>query len=247
MTKVRFDNAYEYIDINTKKITDGLERVVMHDADLNSDNLKSKVDIAALPFSQACENNKQPILEVLQIELKSFNHVLEIGSGTGQHSVHFAPNLSELQWQTSDVTNNHRHITAWHHAYPAPNLYAPLAFDLSTDSVPVNSQFNLPYDAMFTANTLHIISWALVERLFALAGDALPTEGKLIVYGPFNEHGKYTSEGNQRFDAMLRAGNPDSGIRDKEDIVSLATTHHLLLCKTYAMPANNQLLVFQKN
>jgi cyclopropane fatty-acyl-phospholipid synthase-like methyltransferase len=246
VTRVGFDNAYESIDIHAKKIIDGLERVVMHDADLNSDNLNSKVDIAALPFSQACENNKQPILEVLQIELQGFNHVLEIGSGTGQHSVHFAPNLPELQWQTSDVISNHRHIIAWHHAYPAPNLYAPLAFDLSTDAVPVNSQLNLPYDAIFTANTLHIISWALVERLFALAGDALPTDGKLIVYGPFNEDGKYTSEGNQRFDAMLRAGNPDSGIRHKEDIVSLASEHHLQLNNTYAMPANNHLLVFQK-
>jgi cyclopropane fatty-acyl-phospholipid synthase-like methyltransferase len=246
VTRVGFDNAYESIDIHAKKIIDGLGRVVMHDTDLNSDNLNSKVDIAALPFSQACENNKQPILEVLQIELQGFNHVLEIGSGTGQHSVHFAPNLPELQWQTSDVISNHRHIIAWHHAYPAPNLYAPLAFDLSTDAVPVNSQLNLPYDAIFTANTLHIISWALVERLFALAGDALPTDGKLIVYGPFNEDGKYTSEGNQRFDAMLRAGNPDSGIRHKEDIVSLASEHHLQLNNTYAMPANNHLLVFQK-
>lgn len=219
----------------------------MHDDNLDSDNPNSKADISALPFSQACENNKQPILEVLQTELQGFSHVLEVGSGTGQHSVYFAPNLPEIQWQTSDVTSNHRHIIAWHNAYPAPNLYSPLAFDLAHDSVPVNSQFNLPYDVIFTANTLHIISWALVERLFALAGDALSVDGKLIVYGPFNEHGKYTSEGNQRFDAMLRAGNPDSGIRDKEDIVSLANAHHLQLSKTYAMPANNQLLVFRKN
>lgn len=246
MTELIFDNAYESIDINAKKIIDGLERVVMHDTDLNSDNLNNKVDISALPFSQACENNKQPILEVLQIELQGFNHVLEIGSGTGQHSVYFAANLPDVQWQTSDVISNHRHIIAWHNAYPAPNLYSPLAFDLAQDSVPVNSQFNLSYDAMFTANTLHIISWALVERLFALVGDALPTDGKLIIYGPFNENGKYTSEGNQRFDAMLRASNPDSGIRDKEDVVSLANAHHLQLSKTYAMPANNQLLVFQK-
>ena len=219
----------------------------MHNADLNSDSLNNKVDIAALPFSQACENNKQPILEVLQTELQGFNHVLEVGSGTGRHSVHFAPNLPDIQWQTSDVISNHRHIVAWHTAYPAPNLYSPLAFDLAHDSVPVNDYLNLPYDAMFTANTLHIISWPLVERLFALTGEALPTDGKLIIYGPFNEHGKYTSEGNQRFDAMLRAGNPDSRIRDKEDIISLANAHYLQLSQTYAMPANNQLLVFRKN
>lgn len=218
----------------------------MQDADLNSDNLNNEVDIAALPFSQACENNKQPILEVLQTELQGFMHVLEVGSGTGQHSVYFASNLPYLNWQTSDVVSNHRHIIAWHHSYPAPNLYLPLAFDLAHDSVPINSNIAEPYDVIFTANTLHIISWTLVERLFALAGDALPVDGKLIVYGPFNENGKYTSEGNQRFDRMLRAGNSDSGIRNKEDIVSLANAHHLQLSKTYAMPANNQLLVFQK-
>jgi len=229
----------------------------MHDDNLESDNPNNKVDISALPFSQACENNKQPILEVLQTELQSSSHVLEIGSGTGQHSVYFAPNLPEIQWQTSDVIGNHRHIITWHSAYPAPNLYSPLAFDLAHDSVPVSSHLDSgysnssdidkPYDVIFTANTLHIISWALVERLFTLAGDALPVDGKLIVYGPFNENGKYTSEGNQRFDAMLRAGNSDSGIRHKEDVVNLANAHHLQLSKTYAMPANNQLLVFQKH
>jgi SAM-dependent methyltransferase len=213
---------------------------------MQNDNLNSKVDISALPFSQACENNKQPILEVLQNELQGFSHVLEIGSGTGQHSVYFAPNLTHLQWQTSDVVANHSTIEAWHSAYPSLNLHTPLPFDLVHDPLPINAASNEPYDAVFTANTLHIISWALVERLFALAGDALPIDGKLIVYGPFNEHGKYTSGGNQRFDAMLRQGNPDSGIRDKADIVSLASAHHLLLRKTYVMPANNQLLVFQK-
>jgi hypothetical protein len=126
-----------------------------------------------------------------------------------------------------------------------------LAFDLACDSVPinrqsVNSNIAKPYDAIFTANTLHIISWALVERLFVLAGDALPVDGKLIVYGPFNENGTYTSAGNQRFDAMLRQDNADSGIRHKEDIISLANAHHLQLSKIYTMPANNQLLVFRK-
>ena len=214
---------------------------------MQNDQPNRQVDIAALPFSQACENNKQPILEVLQNELQGFSHALEIGSGTGQHSVYFAPRLPHLSWQTSDVASNHRHISAWYHAYPAPNLYRPLAFDLACDSVPVNHQVAQPYDAIFTANTLHIISWVLVERLFALVGESLPVGGKLLVYGPFNEHGSYTSAGNQRFDISLRQRDPKSGIRHKEDIVSLANTHHLTLSKTYAMPANNQLLVFQKH
>ncbi|MGO2506519.1 MAG: DUF938 domain-containing protein [Psychrobacter alimentarius] len=200
----------------------------------------------ALPFSQACENNKQPILSVLQKELAETSHVLEVGSGTGQHSVYFAPRLEHLIWQTSDVLANHSAIHAWHAAYPASNLYAPLAFDLSSDPIPINTDIHTPYDALFTANTLHIIAWSLVERLFALAGDTLPIGDKLIAYGPFNENGHYTSASNQQFDINLRQRDPKSGIRHKEDIVALASQHDLTLSNTYALPANNQILVFIK-
>lgn len=202
--------------------------------------------IANLPFSQACENNKQPILSVLQKELKDSLHVLEVGSGTGQHSVYFAPRLAHLTWQTSDVVNNHASINAWHAAHPAANLYAPLAFDLAHDPVPVNEAVAAPYDAVFTANTLHIISWPLVEKLFNLVGGVLPAHGKLIVYGPFNENGHYTSGSNQQFDISLRQRDANSGIRNLEDIIELAKQHRLTLNERYAMPANNQILVFQK-
>ena len=214
---------------------------------MNKDNL-GNTDISSadrLPFSQACENNKQPILEVLQKELQDSTHVLEVGSGTGQHSVYFAPRLPHLQWQTSDVIDNHQVIQAWHDAYPASNLYAPLAFNLLTDSIP-KTNTGEPYDAIFTANTLHIIAWSLVERLFELAGEALHLKGKLIIYGPFNENGRYTSASNQSFDSSLRQRDPNSGIRHKEDIIALANAHHLTLMTQYQMPANNQILVFQK-
>ena len=211
----------------------------------DSDNSQS-IAPAGIAFSQACENNKQPILEVLQQELKDSTHVLEVGSGTGQHSVYFAPRLTHLTWQTSDVLAHHATINAWHTAYPAPNLYAPLAFDLVVDPLPMSLASNQPYDAVFTANTLHIISWLLVEQLFELVSDALPINGKLLVYGPFNENGHYTSAGNQQFDISLRQRDPKSGIRQLEEIIALAKTHKLKLFDKYAMPANNQLLVFQK-
>ena len=211
----------------------------------DSDNSQS-IAPAGIAFSQACENNKQPILDVLQQELQDSAHVLEVGSGTGQHSVYFAPRLTYLTWQTSDVLAHHATINAWHTAYPASNLYAPLAFDLAVDPLPMSLAGNKPYDAVFTANTLHIISWSLVEQLFKLVGEALPINGKLIVYGPFNENGQYTSAGNQQFDRSLRQRDPKSGIRYLEDIIGLAKKHHLRLSNKYAMPANNQLLVFQK-
>ena len=213
-----------------------------------NDDLDNSQSIApaGIPFSQACENNKQPILDILQQELQGFNHVLEVGSGTGQHSVYFAPRLAHLTWQTSDVLAHHATINAWHTAYPAPNLYAPMAFDLGVDLLPMSLAGNQYYDAVFTANTLHIISWTLVEKLFELVGNALPINGKLIIYGPFNENGHYTSAGNQQFDIGLRQRDPKSAIRHLEDIMALANTHHLRLSNIYAMPANNQLLVFQK-
>lgn len=205
-----------------------------------------------LPFSQACENNKDPILSVLQQELQNYHYVFEVGSGTGQHSIYFSPRLSHLQWQTSDVVDNHGVIQGWHDQHPAPNLHPPLAFDLTKDKIPkslnsMNSQTgNLPYDAVFTANTLHIIAWPLVERLFELVGEALPINGKFIIYGPFNENGQYSSDSNRQFDKHLRQRDPNSGIRNKEGVVALAKQHQLILDKQYKMPANNEILVFKK-
>lgn len=221
---------------------------------MNKENLGNTGEnrITRLPFSQACENNKDPILKVLQKELQDYRCVLEVGSGTGQHSVYFAPRLPYLQWQTSDVIANHRVIQCWHKEYSAANLHPPLAFDLTTDDVPkpLNSldskTDNLPYDAIFTANTLHIISWALVKRLFELVGEALPTNGKFIIYGPFNEKGQYSSDSNRQFDSQLRQRDANSGIRDKEDIIALAKQHQLVLDNQYKMPANNEILVFKK-
>ena len=205
-----------------------------------------------LPFSQACENNKDPILNVLQQELQNYHHVFEVGSGTGQHSVYFAPRLSHLQWQTSDVIDNHEVIQGWHDQYPASNLHAPLAFDLTKDRIPkspnsIDSETgNYPYDAVFTANTLHIIAWPLVEKLFELVGNVLPLNGKFIIYGPFTENGQYSSDSNRQFDKQLSERDPNSGIRDKKALIALANDYKLVLDNHYQMPANNEILVFKK-
>lgn len=197
---------------------------------------------SALPFSQACENNQAPIFEVLQTVFSERAHVLEIGSGTGQHSVYFAPRLPHLLWQTSDLTENHTAIQAWHAAHPAPNLRPPVELDLSCSEWP---QLAMPPDAIFTSNTCHIVAWPLVQTLFALAGH-LPAQGVLAIYGPFNYEGKFTSDSNRAFDAWLRARDAHSGIRHFEDIEALARKHGLALQQDQAMPANNRVLVFRK-
>lgn len=196
------------------------------------------------PFAQSCENNQAPILEVLQHAFADRTHVLEIGSGTGQHSVYFAPRLPHLVWQTSELPALHAGIAAWHADFPAPNLRLPVAFDLSGSSWPQTE--GGAFDAVFTSNTLHIVAWPLVEQLFALLDQHLPAGGVFAVYGPFNYGGRFTSDSNCAFDAWLKARDAASGIRDFEAVVALAAQHGLQLQVDHAMPANNRTLVFQK-
>ena len=199
-----------------------------------------------LPFAQACENNQAPILAVLQTALQSSRHVLEIGSGTGQHSVYFAPRLPQLTWQTSDLTDNHPGIQAWHAAHTAPNLRAPLEFDLATSAWPTPAD-QFEFDAVFTSNTCHIVAWPLVQRMFELVGTHMPAGGVFAIYGPFNYGGRFTSDSNQAFDAWLRQRDARSGLRDFEAVVALAEQHGMQLQRDEAMPANNRTLVFRKS
>ena len=209
-------------------------------------NVYSPAIVANLPFSQACENNQAPILEVLQTNFQDRQHVLEIGSGTGQHSVFFAPRLPQLVWQTSDLLASHESIAAWHQAHGAANLRAPVEFDLASSNWPQPADA-VPFDAVFTSNTCHIVSWPLVARMFDLVGANLPAGGTLAIYGPFNYGGQFTSESNRAFDAWLRQRDPASGIRDFEAIHAQAQAQGLELQLDQAMPANNRTLVFRKN
>lgn len=198
-----------------------------------------------LPFSQACENNQGPIFEVLSTAFALSRHVLEIGSGTGQHSVFLAPRLAHLIWQTSDLQEQHAGIQAWHAAHGAANLRAPLVFDLASSAWP-DSGSPQSFDAVFTSNTCHIVAWPLVQRMFTLVGQHLPTGGMFAIYGPFNYGGQFTSKSNQAFDAWLRQRDAASGIRDFEAITALAQEHGMQLQLDQAMPANNRTLVFHK-
>jgi SAM-dependent methyltransferase len=142
------------------------------------------------PFSESCERNKEPILAVLRECFDQPGSVLEVGSGTGQHAVHFAAALSHLQWQTSDLPANHNGIVAWLEYARLPNLLPPLDLDVSGDWP------KGPFDYVFSANTLHIMDWRGVIQFFIGLGEALRPGGRMAVYGPFNYGGHYTSESN---------------------------------------------------
>jgi len=193
------------------------------------------------PFSQACENNKTSIISILKSAFSAIDSVLEVGSGTGQHATYFAQHLPHVTWQTSDLFLNHEGIKQWINEYPATNLLPPLMLDLSKNW-PINTTTGI-----FTANTLHIVSWELVIAFFEGVKTHLQSNGKLCIYGPFNYQGKFTSDSNANFNMWLTERNELSGIRDFEAIITLANNAGLTLVKDHEMPANNRLLEFIKN
>ncbi len=207
--------------------------------------------MSLIPFSQACENNKTPILEVISRVFSSSSIVLEIGTGTGQHAVYFARALPRLTWQTSDQADYIDGINAQFkqarspndkEANSIPNLISPLILDV-TLPWPLSSQ---QIDGIFTANTLHIMAKEIVEAFFIGVGKHLHAQGDLCIYGPFNYHDNYTSESNAKFDIWLAQQDPRSAIRDIEWIIQLAETQGLRLIADHSMPANNRLLHFVK-
>ena len=193
------------------------------------------------PFSQACENNKQPILDVLLRVFSDRKQVLEIGSGTGQHAVHFGPQLSHLIWQTADLENNHAAINEWIKDFPAENLRPPLTLD--ADHPPWNFD---QVDAVFTANTCHIMAWSSVVNMFSGLDSVLAANAVLAIYGPFNYNGKFTSKSNAHFDQWLKQQAPHQDIRDFEALNNLAKKIGMTLMEDNEMPANNRLLVWRR-
>lgn len=194
------------------------------------------------PFSNACENNKKPILEVLKQYLIQHQNVLEIGTGTGQHAVYFAKELQNIHWQCSDRSENHAGIQLWLQENPAPNLYSPIDLDVANFEKWPKQNF----DAVFSSNTCHIMSWDEVQRMFNGVGNLLSNNGLLIIYGPFNKDGQFTSESNQRFQQWLKQQGSHMGIRDMGELDKLAAKNDMKRIAEIPMPANNFILIWQK-
>jgi SAM-dependent methyltransferase len=191
------------------------------------------------PYSPACERNREPILALLRDHLGGCRRVLEIGSGTGQHAVHFAGALPQLRWQASDRAENLDGIRAWLDEAALPNTPPPLQFDVMQPAWPAGT-----FDAVYSANTLHIMGWPEVEHLFVRLPELLAPQARLVVYGPFNYGGRFTSDSNAAFDLSLKAHAPHRGIRDFEAVDALARAAGLSLLEDRAMPANNRCVVW---
>lgn len=192
------------------------------------------------PDAPSCARNREPILEVLREHFADRRRVLEIGSGTGQHAVFFAAALPQLTWQASDRADNLPGIRAWLADAQLPNTPDAIELDVAG---PWRAG---RHDAVFSANTLHIMHWREVEALFARMPRVLEEGGKLAIYGAFNYGGRFSSDSNAAFDAWLKARGAHQGIRDFEAVAALAAAAGLALVEDRAMPSNNRMLVWRR-
>lgn len=194
------------------------------------------------PFSAACERNSAPILEILEaVILPSDRRLLEIGSGTGQHAVYFAPHFPQLEWYPTDLSSNLLGMNLWFNEARIPNIQKPTRLDVSKDDFP-----KLKFDVVFTANTFHIMHWKDCKSFMKLLGHRLRENSRAIFYGPFKYQGEFTSPSNAEFDQTLKSKDPLSGIRAFEDVNNNMIKNGFELVHDYEMPANNRMLVYNR-
>jgi len=187
------------------------------------------------------ERNKEAILAVIRQFLNKNDRVLEIGSGTGEHAIHFATTLKDLHWITSDVKENHPMIKEWLKFSQLKNVHGPETLKVGVDDFSTR-----PFTHVFTANTLHIMSWKECKSLFKLCGKRLREGCLVFIYGPFNYDEKFTSQSNEEFDQRLKERSSKSGIREFAAVCSGMKKSGFKLLKDNEMPANNRLLIFER-
>lgn len=207
-----------------------------------SSKLFDKAQGSRKRHAPATLRNREPIREVLARIFAEPSSILEVASGTGEHAVYFAEHLPHLTWQPSDLDPDLlASIEAHREEAALPNLLPPLSLDASSDSWPLDHA-----DGILSCNMIHIAPIAAAEGLIRGAARILPKGGALVLYGPFREGGRHTAESNERFDADLKARNPEWGVRDLDDVAAKARAHGFVHEETVRMPANNLMVVFRK-
>ncbi len=192
------------------------------------------------PYALSCDKNSEPILEVLKKYLTGYKSLLEVGAGTGQHAIFMAPHFPEMTWTLADLADRHEGIQMWLKDFPRSNVKGPVEYEVGQDSFPEGN-----FDSVFTANTLHIMSWNNCLQLFDDL-ESLPEESLFMVYGAFKYNGAFTTESNEKFESWIQERFPQGGIRDFEVVVEDLKKRRFLLVEDHEMPANNQFLIFKK-
>ncbi len=195
------------------------------------------------PFSESSEQNKRVILEAIDPLLTDCRQVLEVASGTGQHAVYFAEQMPQLIWQPSDLEMCLPGIQQWIADSELQNILPPFKLDVAcSEDWPEQD-----YDAIYSANSFHIMSADGVEAFFEHVAGHVKQRGLITVYGPFNYDGAFTSDSNARFDQWLKQRDAASGIKDFEWCNQLAEQAGFTLLHDIEMPHNNRTLCWQKN
>jgi hypothetical protein len=193
-------------------------------------------------FIAAAERNKGPILDVLARVLPRRGIVLEIASGTGQHVIHFAEALPGLTWQPSDPDPELRESIALRiQEQQLTNVNPPVDLDVARLPWPLQTT-----DAVVCINMIHVAPWAATLALFEGAKTLLPTQHILFLYGPYRRYGRHTAESNAQFDSDLRARDPEWGLRDLEEVTTIASHAGFALTEIVEMPANNFSLILER-
>ncbi len=193
------------------------------------------------PYSESCDQNREPIQQVFEQFVDGRKTVLEIGSGTGQHAVYFSAQFADLLWQTSDLIENHPSIQAWIDDSGLNNVYSPIELDSRGDWP------DQQYDLLYSANTVHIMSSGAVEQLFKKITGCMHESSVFLLYGPFNYDGLYTSESNARFDLWLKQRDSSSSIKNFNWLKDIGHQSGIKCIHDFEMPANNRLLVWRKD
>ncbi len=192
------------------------------------------------PYALSCDKNSEPILQVLKEYLPGCQALLEVGAGTGQHAIYMAPHFMHLKWTLADLTDRHEGISLWLKDFPRANVTGPVEYGMG------NGLPDGPFDGVFTSNTLHIVSWDLCLKFFDDL-KALSPKALVFIYGAFNYNGDFTTESNKKFNDWILESFPGGGLRDFEKVQSELKDRQISLVQDHEMPANNRLLVFQKN
>ncbi len=194
------------------------------------------------PYYAAAEQNREPILAVLSEVFDRPGLVLEVGSGSGQHAVHFAAHLTHLTWQPTDLPEQLPGIARWRELAGLDNVLPPLPLDLDAPAWPLDA-----CDEAYSSNTAHVLPWRLVEAMLAGVAARLRPDGRFCLYGPFRYGDRHTSPSNASFDASLRRRDPQQGVRDALRLEEYGRAVGLVLHDDREMPVNNRLLVFRRD
>ncbi|WP_022683099.1 DUF938 domain-containing protein [Sphingobium bisphenolivorans] len=203
--------------------------------------LGSGATAAQKRYAPATERNRDAILAILREELPPSGLVLEVASGSGEHVVHFAAGLPELEWQPSDPDPAAlASISAWSAEAGLANIRPPIRLDAAADW-PITHA-----DAVLCINMVHISPWAATVGLMKGAGALLASGGLLYLYGPYLRDGRETAPSNAAFDASLKARDPRWGLRKVEEVIAAAEAEGLRFQRLIEMPANNLSLIFRR-